>query len=139
MTRTALLGLALLVGACGGRLREVARAVPSLLPEAGGGTLRAGVARRDITPPPGPGLAGGGPEGRPAQGWRSRLHARALVLEDRRGEAIVLVVADLPFVSILLHRRVAELVRAETPLGAERQLIAATHTHSGPGHKLDAE
>jgi neutral ceramidase len=139
MKRTALMGLALLVGACGGGVSEVAPAVPSLPPEAGGGALRAGVGRRDITPPPGPGLAGGGPEGRPAQGWRSRLHARALVLEDRRGEAIVLVVADLPFVSILLHRRVAELIRAETPIGADRLIISATHTHSGPGHFLDAE
>lgn len=139
MTRTVLLGLALLAGACGGRITEVAPAVPSLAPESGGGALRAGVGRRDITPPPGPGLAGGGPEGRPAQGWRARLHARALVLEDRRGEAMALVVADLPFVSILLHRRVAELVRAGTPLGADRLIIAATHTHSGPGHFLDAE
>jgi neutral ceramidase len=61
------------------------------------------------------------------------------VLEDRRGETVAIVVADLPFTSILLHRQVAELLRARTPLGADRLLLAATHTHSGPGHFLDAE
>src|SRR6184192_2738492 len=55
-----------------------ARPVPAALPG-----LRAGFGRADITPPPGVGLAGNGPEGRRAAGYRVRLYARALLLEDR--------------------------------------------------------
>jgi neutral ceramidase len=133
--------VALLVNtACAGAPAEVAPAAPSLPPALTGlPVLRAGLARTDITPPPGPGLGGNGPEGRPAAGYRARLHARALVLQDRRGEAVALVVADLPFTSVLLQRRTAALIRERAPLGADRLLLAATHTHSGPGHFLDAE
>jgi neutral ceramidase len=128
-----------LIGGCARMPAEVVPAVPSSPIEAAPGVLHAGLARTDLTPPPGPGLAGGGPEGRPAAGYRARLHARALVLEDRRGEMLALVVADLPFTSVILHRRVAELVRGRAPIGADRLMLAATHTHSGPGHYLDAE
>src|SRR6266550_1708782 len=55
-----------------------ARPVPAALPG-----LRAGFGRADITPPPGVGLAGNGPEGRRAAGYRVRLYARALLLADR--------------------------------------------------------
>ncbi len=129
----------ILLAGCARMRPEVVPAVPSPPPVAAGIGLRAGFARVDLTPPPGPGLAGNGPEGRPAAGYRARLHARALVLEDRRGEIAAFVVADLPFVSVILHRRGAELVRAGAPIGADRVLLAATHTHSGPGHFLDAE
>ena len=50
--------------------------------------LRAGFGRADITPPPGPGLTGNGPEGKRSRGWRTRLYARALYLEDSRGERL---------------------------------------------------
>jgi len=63
--------------------KEPARLSP--VPGPGTGTLRAGLARIDITPPPGVGLAGNGPEGNRAGGYRMRLYARVLVLEDRRG------------------------------------------------------
>jgi neutral ceramidase len=129
----------MLLWGCAHTTIEVAPAVPSPAVAARSGALHAGVARADITPPPGPGLAGSGPEGRAAAGYRARLHARALLLEDRRGEILALVAADLPFTSVILHRRVAEIVRAEAPIGADRLMLAATHTHSGPGHYLDAE
>src|SRR2546428_78337 len=69
--------------------------------------LRAGFGRADITPPPGVGLAGNGPEGRRAAGYRVRLYARALLLEDGTGERVALVVADLPQVTPNLHRLTA--------------------------------
>ncbi len=96
--------------------------------------FRAGFARVDITTPPGPGLLGYGPEGRATRGYRQRLHARAAALEDARGERVVLVVADLGFVSAALHRAVAERVAACAGLGADRIVLSATHTHAGPAH-----
>lgn len=94
----------------------------------------AGVARVDITPPPGAGLMGLGTEGLPAEGHRQRLFARALYLEDARGERLAFVTLDLGESSIVVHRRVAERVRAETGLGSDRLLLSATHTHAGPSH-----
>jgi neutral ceramidase len=94
----------------------------------------AGFGRVDITPPPGVGLAGNGPEGKRATGYRVRLHVRALVMRDTRGESVALLVADLAHVSPTLHRMTAEQVRERTRLTADRIVISATHTHAGPGH-----
>ncbi len=123
--------------ACGKVDPWVEEARLSPVPAPGTGTLRAGFARIDITPPPGVGLAGNGPEGNRAAGYRMRLHARALVLEDRRGERIALVSADLPHVSALLQRRVAALTDT-LRIGVDRLLLSATHTHSSVGHFYEA-
>jgi neutral ceramidase len=97
--------------------------------------LRAGFGRFDITPPPGVGLAGYGPEGLVAKGYRLRLYARALVIEDVAGERVALVVADLPLIPPLLHRLVAQRLYAESlPITADRLILSATHTHAGPSH-----
>ena len=100
----------------------------------GSGTFRAGAGIADITPPPGVGLGGSGPEGRRSTGVRLRLFARALVLEDKTGERIALVVADLSHISANLHRRAAARLLDSTGIGADRLILSATHTHSGPGH-----
>lgn len=108
-------------------------------PRPGGSAgLRAGFGRADITPPPGVGLAGNGPEGRRATGYRLRLYARALVLEDPGGNRIALVVADLGLGSALLHRRVAALTAAADSIGIDRLVLTVTHIHSGPGHYFEA-
>ena len=96
--------------------------------------LHAGIGRADITPYPGLGLAGNGPEGKRAVGYRTRLYARAILLQDPAGERVALVVADLPHISILLHREVAARVRRAIGMGVDRLILSATHTHSGPGH-----
>ena len=105
---------------------------------AGSAGLRAGFGRADITPPPGVGLAGNGPEGRRATGYRLRLYARALVLEDPGGNRIALVVADLGLGSALLQRRVAALTAAADGIGVDRLVLSVTHVHSGPGHYFEA-
>ena len=103
-----------------------------------GAALQAGFARVDITPPPGVGLAGNGPEGGTAHGYRLRLYARVLVLADAGGNRLAIVVADMPLGSALLHRRVAALTALRDSIGVDRLVIAATHTHSGPGHYFEA-
>jgi neutral ceramidase len=103
-------------------------------PGAGRGLLRAGFAKVDITPPPGVGLAGNGPEGLPTDGWRSRLYVRAMVLEDPAGERIAVAVVDLAHVSTSLHRLAADRLLKDTGIGADRLIVSATHTHSGPSH-----
>ncbi|MEP7325144.1 MAG: neutral/alkaline non-lysosomal ceramidase N-terminal domain-containing protein [Gemmatimonadota bacterium] len=104
--------------------------MPASRPVAPSHTLRAGFAQVDITPPPGVGLGGTGPEDRRSTGYRTRLYVRALVLEDPTGERIALVVADLPHVSSNLHRLAADQLLDSTGIGADRLIISATHTHS---------
>ncbi len=110
------------------------QSLPSVVPPEH--VLRAGFGRADITPPPGIGMAGYGPDGRRAMGHRQRLYARALVLEDARGERIAFVVADLGMVSSQLQRRVAQHFLPDR-LGADRIIAIATHTHTGPANFLD--
>lgn len=99
-----------------------------------GDALRGGVARADITPPPGLALFGHGPEGRVAIGTLLRLRCQAFVLV-RGHEASALVPCDLGAMSTELHRDVARRVLAAgVPLGAERIVLMATHTHAGPAH-----
>lgn len=120
--------------ACGGRpIRYAGQSSPAPVPADSGG-LRAGFERIDITPPPGPGLMGYGIEGDTARGYRNRLYARAMVLEDRTGERIAIVTLDLLAPSLALHRSVARLILESTRIGPDRLLLAATHTHAGPAN-----
>ncbi len=96
--------------------------------------LYAGFGRADITPPPGVGLAGYAVESQRAKGYRHRLYARAMVLEDETAGRLAFVIVDLPQVSIVLQRRAAVALSDSACLGADRLLLAATHTHAGPGH-----
>src|SRR2546429_1784967 len=103
----AALAVSLVASGCGIAYHELqlpsptsARPAPAALPG-----LRAGFGRADITPPPGVGLAGNGPEGRRAAGYRVRLYARALLLEDPTGERVAFLVADLAQVTPNLQDR----------------------------------
>ncbi len=109
-------------------------------PQPVSGTLKAGFGRADITPPPGLGLAGNGSEGRRARGYRTRLYARALVLRNASGQQVAFVALDLAFTSAQLQRRAAWIANEIHPdsLSADRLIVTATHTHSGPGNFLDA-
>jgi neutral ceramidase len=99
-----------------------------------GGVFVAGVGKVDITPPPGLPLFGySRTRTHHAAGVRTRLYARALYLEDARGEHVVLVQCDLGAISRLLHLQVARAIVQETGISVDRLLIGATHTHAGPG------
>ena len=90
--RSVLCGAAAALASCG-PIRLDMPAVLSPRPSPGAGAaLRAGFARVDITPPAGVGLAGEGPEGGEARGYRLRLYARVLVLADRGGNRLAIVV-----------------------------------------------
>jgi len=93
--------------------------------------LEAGFARADITPVLGTPLAGRLERwGRGSETIHDSLNARCLYLDDGKA-SIFLVSADLYAVSPELRSRVLELAPQVVP--PERIVIAATHTHSGPG------
>jgi neutral ceramidase len=101
--------------------------------------LLVGFGRADITPPPGFALAGNGPQSSQAAGYRHRLFARAMVMEDADGERIAILAADLGLMSLVLHRLTASRLKSNNvDIGADRLLLAVTHTHSGPGNVFGA-
>ncbi len=93
-------------------------------------SLRAGVARVDITPPPGIWMWGYAARKTPATGVLDPLEARVLVLDDSRTRiAIVAVDLGRSFGPPALDR-LRQAVRKFSGVGAV--LVAASHTHSGP-------
>lgn len=107
-------------------------ATPASVPAPDQG-LRAAAREIDITPPPGLPLYGYSSEGvKRASGYWLRLQARIIVLDDGGGRRIALVQLDLGASSALLHRKLASAV-AEHGIGPQNLLMAATHTHGGPG------
>ncbi len=103
----------------------------------GPGTFIVGAARTEITPPPGYPTGGHGPGGSLARGYWLRLYARAFYFEDKNGHKLVLVSLD----SFALPKGIyAEVALRLGRLGVHREelILAATHTHHGPGNYLTA-
>lgn len=94
----------------------------------------AGVAVRDITPPPGMPKAGYSTMGAIGDGFRTRLKARAFYLQDNQGDSAAIIQLDLTAGSLLLQHAVAERLAKTTPIDAGNLILTATHTHSGPGN-----
>ncbi|MCH9685931.1 MAG: neutral/alkaline non-lysosomal ceramidase N-terminal domain-containing protein [Deltaproteobacteria bacterium] len=101
----------------------------------------AGAAEIDITPPPGYPMAGHSLESVVGLGVWTRLRAQAIYVEDAAGTPLVLVVCDQWAIEPGLVDRVAERL-ADHPglehVGREHLIIAATHTHHGPGQTSSA-
>jgi neutral ceramidase len=93
--------------------------------------LRAGVGMADITPQTGYYLGGWTRADRTSHGQQTRLHSRALVLQegDRK---VALVQVDLFMIPAGMQKQVAAL-NASRGFREENVLISASHTHSGPG------
>jgi neutral ceramidase len=101
------------------------------LPAAGSGAvMRAGVARVDITPPPGILMWGYFNRRTPAQGTIDPLYARVLVLEAG-SERVALLDLDLGRV---FGPKSLDQVReaARRSSGIQGLVVAAIHTHAGP-------
>jgi len=100
-------------------------------------TATAGAVSIDITPPPGMPMGGYSMMANRGQGFRTRIKARVIYLQDEQGEALALVQTDLTAASLLLHHRVAELVAKETGLAPGNIAITASHSHSAPVNFFD--
>ena len=93
---------------------------------------RAGVATVDITPRTSLWMAGYAARTQPAQGTAQPLHAKALAIEDARGQRFVVVTLDLLGVTTGMSDRIGAAVARRHRVPRERLLLAASHTHSGP-------
>lgn len=95
----------------------------------------AGTGKSDITPPPGYPTGGHGPAGGLARGHWMRLWSRAFYFEDPDGNRLVLVSCDLFAIPGSLTASVGRSV-ADLGISPDELIIAATHTHQGPGNFL---
>jgi neutral ceramidase len=102
--------------------------------------LHAGAAIVDITPPTGLSTGGHGPAGAIARGQLSRLYARAIYLTDGVHPLLLISVESFavpPAFQLEVQRRVRDDL--DKPLGLASIVVAATHTHQGPGNYLGAK
>ncbi len=99
----------------------------------------AGMASVDITPPIGLPKFGYSSWAKNANGFRTRLKARAFYLHAPDNTPMALVQLDLGAGSRLLQAKVAELIAAETDVPAHALSLLSTHTHSGPGQYLGSD
>jgi neutral ceramidase len=133
LTRRTFLTRTAAVGAAAAAAGVLPQAPAWASPGSGAGELTAGAASRDITPDNGGEFFGYVRPDIRADGVSLRLFAHALVLDDGQRK-VALVAVDLG--EPMVKDRVLDHVR---PLGFDEStvLLAATHTHAGPGEAGD--
>lgn len=96
---------------------------------------KAGTSVCKITPRESIWMAGYAARKKPSEGVAQDLYAKALALEDERGERLVLVTMDLIGVRREVRNTVAAQCRTLHGLEPERLILNASHTHCGPEYR----
>ncbi len=135
--RMLVLPVAVLIFAGCARTLEITVRQPQVATPAATGTPTAGAVSIDITPPPGMPMGGYSMLANRGLGFRTRLKARIVYLNDGKGDSIALVQTDLTAASLLLHHEVAAAVAEKTQLKPGDIAITATHSHSAPVNFFD--
>jgi neutral ceramidase len=103
----------------------------------------AGASKVDITPPAGFPTGGHGPAGAMSRGYWSHLYARAFYFAAPGSKPVVLVTCELFAIPGGLTAEVSRRVQLlsselDAPIPPASIVIAATHTHQGPGNYMTA-
>jgi putative CocE/NonD family hydrolase len=99
---------------------------------------KAGVARVNITPQRPVVLLGYGDRTGPFEAVAADIYAKALALEDARGQRAVLITADLVgFQAAVMTDEVCRRIMEKTGLERRQLLLNASHSHTGPLLSLD--
>jgi neutral ceramidase len=123
------------LGLCGcAAVREISIVQPDVKGPAASGGPTAGAVSVDITPPPGMPMGGYSMLANKGKGFRTRLKARVVYLNDGKGHSVALVQVDLPAGSLLLHHKVTEAVSEKTGLRPGDIAIMGSHSHSAPAN-----
>ena len=131
MRMLVLLAAALGLAGCRGTM-EISVTQPIVESPAPTGGPSAGAVSVDITPPPGMPMGGYSLLANKGMGFRTRLKARVVYLNDGKGHSVALVQTDLTAGSLLLHHQVAATVAQRTGLKPGDIAITASHSHSAP-------
>lgn len=101
------------------------------------GVVEAGAVTVDITPAPGMPMGGYSVMANKGEGFRTRLKARVVYLNDGQGKSMALVQTDLTSGSLLVHHLVSERVAQQTGLKPADITITSSHSHSAPVNFFD--
>lgn len=131
MRKLMLLMLATTLSACA-TVKQISVSQPTPAKVSKTGTATAGAVSVDVTPPPGMPMGGYSVMANAGKGFRTRLKARIVYLNDGQGQSTALVQTDLTAGSLLVQHKVVEAVAAKTGLKASDIVITASHSHSAP-------
>ena len=95
-------------------------------------TWQAGLARVSITPTHLMWMSGYGARDKPAEGRVHDLWAKALVLQDAKGQRCVLVSLDLVGIDRVLAEEICADIGKRTGIPRDGIMLAVSHTHCGP-------
>ena len=95
------------------------------------GTLKAGAAKIDITPPFGCDMAGYSGRDRGSETIADLLYAKALVFDDGETQAAI-ITTDLIGVEAAFVDHVRQIIEEATGIPAGNVMISCSHTHFGP-------
>lgn len=96
------------------------------------GELRAGLARVKITPDEPIHMAGYASRDKPSEGVLVDLYAKALVIEDGRGERGVMLTVDVIGFGADVAQFICEKITEKTKLARRQIVLCPSHTHTGP-------
>lgn len=115
------------------RLPTIAIAIAGLLLLSGRAEaeFKAGAAVVDVTPTKFPVLVNGGMYSRSATAVKTKIQARAIVLDDSK-ERVAIVVVDSCMMSREVLDEAKQLAAERTQIKPEKMMISATHTHTAP-------
>lgn len=102
------------------------------LPLAAADDWKAGVASTVITPEKPMWMAGYGSRKTPAEGKRTELFAKALILEDRNANRALIVTLDLVGIDRTFSKEVCDALKENFQLERNQIALCTSHTHSGP-------
>jgi len=130
MRKFMLLVLATTLSACA-TVKQITVNQPIPTEVAKTGIATAGAISVDITPPPGMPMAGYSIMANSGKGFRTRIKARVVYLNDGKGHSTALIQTDLSAGSLLVQHQVVAAVAEKTGLKASDIVITASHSHSG--------
>jgi neutral ceramidase len=105
----------------------------------GAGELKAGVARKIITPTGPIWMSGYAARTRPSDGVMHDLWTKALALEDSQGHRVVIVTVDLIGLPREISDKVAARVQKKHGLERGQLMLNSAHTHCGPAVPPDLD
>jgi putative membrane-bound dehydrogenase-like protein len=102
------------------------------VPQGASGTWKAGAAKLAITPQQNMWMSGYGARTKPSEGKLTDLWAKALVIEDPKGQQAVMITLDLVGIDRDLMLAVQQKLHEKHQLEPRQIAICTSHTHCGP-------
>lgn len=97
-----------------------------------GASWKAGAAKATVTPGESMWMSGYGARTKPSEGKETELWAKALVLEDGRGQRAVLVTLDFVGIARAMSQEICQSIERKHGVPRSQIALSVSHTHCGP-------